>query len=103
MDKEAIVLAARELQVADTADSDAVLQLMIARINELIQTDFHQLVSILYRLDVSEEKLKRLLQEQPAEDAATLIAALIVQRQAEKIKSRSEFRQDPPANEEDAW
>ena len=63
-------------------------------INELITNNFHQLVSILYRIDVNERKLKFLLQENVGEDAAVIIADLIIERQLQKIKSREAFRQN---------
>ena len=62
-------------------------------INKLIGEDFEKLVSLLYRIDVSEYKLKNLLQENPGEDAGRIIAALIIERQEQKIETRKQFRQ----------
>lgn len=73
-------------------------------INHLIQHHFEQLVSLLYRIDVSEAKIKSMLQQQSHEDAAEIIAALIIERQVEKIKTRNLFRQsDNNFNEEEKW
>lgn len=81
------------------------LKLALAdHINGLIQKDFTQLITILYRVDVSEPKLKRLLQEQPAEDAGQLIAALIIERQIQKIETRRAFRKSNNADTgEEPW
>lgn len=72
-------------------------------INQLIVHDFTALVQILYRLDVSEAKLKMVLSENPQEDAGRLIAALIIER----LKKREEVRKQFPAQEnipeEDRW
>ena len=72
-------------------------------INQLIVHDFTALVQILYRLDVSEAKLKMVLSENPKEDAGRLIAALIIER----LKKREEVRKQFPAQEnipeEDRW
>ena len=68
-------------------------------INHLINTDFEKLVYYLYRIDVNETKMKQLLQQQDGEDAAQLIAQLIINRQLQKIKSRAEH--GPAAAEED--
>jgi len=74
------------------------------KINSLLVEDFDRLISILYRMDVSELKLKQLLKENPAEDAAKIIAALMIQRQAEKIKSRQQFGQrDDAIDENEKW
>lgn len=72
-------------------------------INQLIVHDFTALVQILYRLDVSEAKLKMVLSQNPKEDAGRLIAALIIER----LKKREEVRKQFPAQEnipeEDRW
>ena len=64
--------------------------LLIQRIEELIQRDFEKLKWILYRIDVSENKLGDALQNSEA-DAATVMADLIIQRQIEKTESRKKF------------
>ena len=60
------------------------------KINFLIINDFNKLIYILYRADIDEQKLNRLLAENKKEDAGKIIAALFIQRQLEKIKSREE-------------
>ncbi len=65
-------------------------QLLIQRIEELIQRDFEKLKWILYRIDVSEKKLNEALQNSET-DAATVMADLIIQRQIEKAESRKKF------------
>ena len=72
------------------------------RINELLNHDFSRLISILYRVDVSEARLRNMLKQHPATDAGLIIADLLVQRQVEKEKSRQQFRaenQTPDENE----
>ncbi|MBC7867956.1 MAG: hypothetical protein H7X88_10535 [Gloeobacteraceae cyanobacterium ES-bin-316] len=67
---------------------------LCAYINELIINDFERLVSLLYRIDVSEKKIKTFLQRQPGVNAAETIAVLIIERQLQKIKSRQENRRE---------
>ena len=75
-----------------------------AIINQLIQTDFQKLITLLYRIDVSEPKLKQLLKQHPKEDAGKIIAALIIERQLQKIKTRRQFSQrDDNFTEEEKW
>jgi hypothetical protein len=64
---------------------------LIAFINDCIQNDFNKLVQLLYRIDVSEEKLKYILQLNPNEDAAKLIAAVIIERLAATKAARASF------------
>ncbi len=63
---------------------------LIEKINFLIVNDFNKLIFILYRADINEQKLNRLLAENKKEDAGKIIAGLFIQRQLEKIKSREE-------------
>lgn len=60
-------------------------------INELIKNDFTRLVQILYRIDVSEAKLKHILNTHPNEDAGKLIAQVILERLAATKKARESF------------
>jgi uncharacterized protein YwgA len=72
-------------------------------INGLINTDFEKLSGILYRIDVSEKKLKKLLADNPRTDAGLLIADLVIERQMEKKKSREKFRRDSNISDEEKW
>ena len=77
---------------------------LVAFVNELITQDFNQLVLLLYRLDINEKKLKQTLADHPDQNAGELIAQLIVDRQAEKKKSRESFKQkDWEGSEEERW
>ena len=79
-------------------------EILTEKINELINNDFQKLVSILYRMDVSESKLKQLLNENPGTNAALIIADLMIERQAEKIKSRQQFsKRDENINDDEKW
>ena len=78
---------------------------LIAFINDCIQHDFNKLVQLLYRIDVSEEKLKYILQLNPNEDAAKLIAAVIIERLAATKAARASFstgKIDQPASDKNA-
>ena len=60
-------------------------------INELIVNDFQRLITILYRVDVDEKKLKRILKENIETDAGEIIANLIIEREIQKIETRKQF------------
>ena len=78
-------------------------QLSVA-INEMILSDFDKLVMLLYRLDINETKLRKILNENPSQDAGNMIADLIIERQLQKIKSRQQFSQrDNNISEEEKW
>jgi len=70
---------------------DDLQQLVTVHVNSLIQNDFQKLITVLYRVDVSEFKLKQLLQENRGEDAGKIIGGMIIERQIQKIKTRQQF------------
>jgi len=72
-------------------NDDLLIQQLADYINQLILVNFERLVQLLYRIDVSEAKLKYLLKENPAEDAGRIIALLIIERQIQKIKFKKEM------------
>lgn len=61
-------------------------------INHLINTDFEKLIYYLYRIDVHEAKMRQLLQTHEGENAAALIAQLIIDRQVQKLQAKAEFK-----------
>jgi hypothetical protein len=80
------------------------LKIQLAKhINKLIQVNFEKLLSLLYRIDVSEPKLKKLLQEHLGEDAGNIIATLIIERQEQKIKLREQSRPGTDIPETEKW
>jgi hypothetical protein len=87
----------------ETTESNFV-QYLTERINYLIVNDFNKLIYILYRTDINEVKLNKLLAENKKEDAGKIIAALFIQRQLEKIKSREENKMNTTDfEEEESW
>lgn len=72
-------------------------------LNHLLLTDFPALVQLLYRVDVSEKKLKTVLAENPGADAGDLLAELLIQRQQEKAVARQAQRPTDAAPDEEAW
>jgi hypothetical protein len=72
-------------------------------VNQLINHDFEKLIHILYRLDVSEKKLRSALSASSAE-AGMIIAQMIIDRQSEKIKTREQYRQrNTNIDDEEKW
>ena len=77
---------------------------LASAIHLLINENFQRLISLLYRVDVSESRLKNLLKDHPDQDAGLIIADLIIERQLQKIKSRKEFdQQNNKIDEKDKW
>jgi hypothetical protein len=70
-------------------------------INHLINTDFERLVSLLYRIDVDENKIKTLLETNAI--SSDIIAQQIIERQLQKIKTREMFKKDGEFGEDEKW
>jgi len=88
------------LQLPGQITMEELEQELTNHINHLINTDFEKLIYYLYRIDVNETKMKKLLQQEEGVNAAQLIARLIIDRQLQKIKSRAENRTDAVDNED---
>jgi len=82
------VIACNDLTLLN---DDLLIHQLADYLNQLILTNFERLVQLLYRIDVSEAKLKYLLKENPNEDAGRIIALLIIERQIQKIKFKKEM------------
>ncbi len=70
---------------------NAFRQLLIQRIEELAERNMEHLMWLLYRVDVSEQKLKEALQNHPPASFASVMADAIIQRETEKAESRKKF------------
>jgi hypothetical protein len=93
-DNELLIVELRnelQLELADKIPLGDMEKKLAEYVNDLIIHDFKRLVSLLYRIDVNERKLKNMLQEHKNADAGNVIAKLIIERQLQKIKTRSEF------------
>jgi hypothetical protein len=63
--------------------------------NYLIQNDFYKMLNLLYKIDIPEDKLRRLLKENPDGNAGTMITSLVIERLWQKIRSRKEYHSKP--------
>jgi hypothetical protein len=80
-----------ELELPEKISYEEVHTLLANHVNHLIKNNFDSLLTLLYRIDVDEEKLKHFLIEKPEDDAANTIAALIIERQQQKINFKKQF------------
>lgn len=103
MDTNSLILAInKDLELSLPADLEETLmrQQLAAYLNQLILSDFQKLVYLLYRIDVDEMKLKKLLRENPEEDAGLLMADMVIERERKKAETRLKFKSRPESGEE---
>ena len=92
-----------EISLPANLSPDELKEKLAAHINHLINHDFEKLGSLLYRIDVNENKMRGLLDNQEGENAAGLIADMIIERQLQKIKSRKETKRNGDIPDEERW
>ena len=92
-----------EISLPDTISLEELRQKLVLHINHLINHDFEKLIFYLYRIDVNESKMKQLLAQKEGENAARLIADLIIERQLQKRKSRQETKNKNDIPEDEKW
>ena len=91
---QALVLANKDfnLDIPSTEVSSAEdFQKILAKvIRHLLDNDFEQLLNGLYRIDVSEEKVKAAMATQG--DVADNLALLIIEREMQKVVTREKYK-----------
>ena len=94
-----------DLALPDVVTLDQLKSSLAAYINSLINTDFNKLVSLLYRIDINEAKLRQLLDNNRESNAGAIITDLIIERQLQKIRSREHFRRtgENSINDDEKW
>ncbi len=95
--KESLVLILAKLQsediISDNLTEKELFEALVQYVEQLIQGDFNRLMSILYRIDVSEEKVRAALENNKEElSAGYIIASMLVEREIEKMKFRANYR-----------
>lgn len=73
------------------------------QIRAWIASDFNKLIEVLYRLDIDEKNLKSLLREHSDEDSGKLIAAMIIDRQLQKLSTRQQNKGLDDIPDDEKW
>lgn len=63
------------------------------QVSWLLDHDFSRLIHALYRIDIPESEVNRLLSESPPGQVAANISAAIIHREKQKVISRQKYRQ----------
>ncbi|MCB0686580.1 MAG: hypothetical protein KDC53_08645 [Saprospiraceae bacterium] len=73
---------------------EELIDFMSQRIEALLAGDFEALMSMMYRLDVDEAKIRKALAPHNPENPARSLARLIVQRQMKRMATREKYKRD---------
>ncbi len=94
---ETTQLIARDFELEGTAElvtEEELFNMLANRVAWLIEHRMEYLLSLMYRMDVSEDKVNFALSPQSPEPANVAIARLVLDRQKERIRTKREYRQD---------
>ncbi|MEN8251645.1 MAG: hypothetical protein ABFS32_22175 [Bacteroidota bacterium] len=79
-----------DIDNSEVENHDAFLAALARVIQHLLDKDFERLINGLYRIDVSEEKVKQAFASQ--DNIAETIAKLIIERELQKVATREKYK-----------
>ncbi len=92
-----------EMEKAPLHDDPAILLALLSeKISDLLLHNPDKLVSIFYKMDIDENKMKAILGNKVIQ-APQLLAKLVYERQLQKMEYKKRFPQTPPENADEAW
>jgi hypothetical protein len=92
----AIIRGPFELESAEEPASEAaLLALLTARIEEMLEKRPEYLMSMLYRLDVLEEKIVPVMHPAAPEPPALGLARLVLERQRQRVETKMTIKPEP--------
>ena len=103
MDERALVsesyeLIKKDFQLDESFDAevdkplDRLHSFLTQVVNHMLDKDFNRLMNALYRIDVSEEKVKQILALSEPDSLAKELADLIIERELKKVEIRRKYR-----------
>lgn len=81
------------IEVSETVEPTDAYAQMVDYIEQLADENFNTLVALLYRLDISEDRVRLVIMQNPGVSAGKLITDLMIEREQEKIISRAKYKQ----------
>lgn len=79
------------LEKADEFDEEKAIALLSKVISYMLDRQFERLLQICYRIDLGEEKLKRILHESEPDQVASDLAQALWTRQKQKVEIRKRY------------
>jgi hypothetical protein len=83
-----------EIKRAEDISLNEIKKRLVSVIRDLLDRDLERLLSILYLIDVSQEKTDEIFSIDSKDDMAPLLADAVIQRQLEKLETRMKYRTD---------
>lgn len=78
-------------EVSQSFDEEKAIDFLAKAIRQMLDRDFERLLQICYRVDLGEEKLKRILHESEPDQVAPDLARALWERQKMKVEIRRRY------------
>lgn len=75
----------------DGSPADEFVEILADRIHDLLLTDFDYLMSLAYRMDISEPAFRQALESRSAIEQARQLARLFIGRELQKLRTRQAY------------
>jgi len=82
---------------------EQLVALLAEKLEDLISNNFQQFVLLLYKIDVSENKVRDIFGPDVSADAYHKLAVVIIERQMQKIISRKATKRPHDEDGEEKW
>lgn len=76
---------------------DELFDQLLAHVIELINTNTQKLYSLLYQIDLSENKIRNIYGDNPERNLTEIVTELIIDRELKKVATRIYFKENPDA------
>ena len=87
-----------EIDLANAVTEEEVISLLAMRIGQIIERTPEAFFQLMYRLDISEQKLNNIMSGMISTEE---IAKMVYNRQLERVKSRLKYKQDNQSEDKD--
>jgi hypothetical protein len=72
---------------------DWLVKFLTQQINYLLDHDFNRLLNALYRIDISENQTKEIIELTDPKEVAKNLAIAVIKREQQKVLTRQQFRE----------
>lgn len=78
-------------EIKEDFDETKAIEFLSKAISQLLNKDFERLLQICYRIDLGENRLKKILHEAKPDQVASDLAKALWERQKQKVEIRSRY------------
>lgn len=84
-----------DISVTETVTLESIKLALTVRIRELLDKNLEHLVSLIYRIDLKQDKVDEIFSTGSKDDIAVELAGAIIERQLLKVRTRNYYKNNP--------